>query len=455
MTDRDLTPESDLPHFLQSKPLEGKRLFECFSGNPSKGGACLSKVFEEAGGVATRYDLELSEAHDITCDGVFWSRQCEKPFYDVYHFAVPCTNFSIAHTTPRVRSKANPYGDESDKEVKHFNDMALYVISIVIKLCEKGCLVIVENPLFSYLWLFDEFRVLFGLEGMELMRVDYCGYGTPYQKMGMFVANSFHFAQISSVCGHIAPHPERLEGSKTRQSSPYPRELCFRIVESIAAALHDDSGQRLLQKSLSTSGISFSGSLSAVTARPAFTVDAYAELAPIGQRRISALRGGSAYAQHELRETLPGVNESMKPEDIEYPKRPWAEGTPEALKGLSSCGYERSEILRLTLQDEEFRDVVLVHDILNNKHVQNTSEAVFHAARQAIMKSGESNKRVASKRAQVAIRDKDNYHYDNDFLFRKVYDSMQEAFTYKLVIPSGGLRSFWYNGRKQRLSLRK
>ncbi len=54
--------------------------------------------------------------------------------------------------------------------------MALYVISIVIKLCEKGCLVIVENQLFSYLGLFDEFRVLFGLEGMELMRVDYCGY---------------------------------------------------------------------------------------------------------------------------------------------------------------------------------------------------------------------------------------------------------------------------------------
>ena len=68
------------------------------------------------------------------------------------------------------------------------------------------------------------------------------------------------------------------------------------------------------------------------------------------------------------------------------------------------------------------------------------------------MKSGESNKRVASKRAQVAIRDKDNYHY---VFCRKVYDSTQEAFTYKLVIPSGGLRSFWYDGRKQRLSLRK
>jgi hypothetical protein len=107
------------------------------------------------------------------------------------------------------------------------------------------------------------------------------------------------------------------------------------------------------------------------------------------------------------------------------------------------------------LQDKEFRDLVLVHDILNNKSIQNTSEAIFHAVRQAIMKSGESDKRVASKRTQIAIRDKNSYHYDNDFLFRKVFDSMQEAFTYKLVIPSGGLRSFWYNGRKQRLSLRK
>ena len=60
--------------------------------------------------MAVRYDNRIDKEHDFLNDEAFWEREEANPA-DVFHFAIPCDNFSIAHTTPtRIRNLANPLG---------------------------------------------------------------------------------------------------------------------------------------------------------------------------------------------------------------------------------------------------------------------------------------------------------------------------------------------------------
>ena len=74
-------------------------MVECFSGIQREGGCALSEAWEDAGGMSVRYDIRINEDHDFLKDVEFWKREEANPA-DVYHFAILCDNFSIAHTTP-------------------------------------------------------------------------------------------------------------------------------------------------------------------------------------------------------------------------------------------------------------------------------------------------------------------------------------------------------------------
>ena len=106
------------------KTLEGKRMVETFSGNPEKGGESLSRAWEARGGTADRRDILINKSHDFFRDHSYWEKERRAPGH-VYSFAPKCTTFSIAHTTPIVRTKENPTGDESNPAVKEANDLSL------------------------------------------------------------------------------------------------------------------------------------------------------------------------------------------------------------------------------------------------------------------------------------------------------------------------------------------
>ena len=111
----------------------------------------------------------------------------------------------------------------------------------------KGAGVLFENPLMSFLWMLPEIMRLIALEGMAFIRSDYCMSGTAYQKPGAFLGTSSKLGGIAKVCTHVGRHPERLEGSRTRQSSPYPRPLVLGMVEGWIAMLNEIGG--LIQSS--------------------------------------------------------------------------------------------------------------------------------------------------------------------------------------------------------------
>ncbi len=69
---------------------------------------------------------------DFMNDEAFWKRQEEDPA-QVYLFAIPCENFSKAHTWPVVRSVENPYGDETIPEVAKANEMLwLFFLRVIV-----------------------------------------------------------------------------------------------------------------------------------------------------------------------------------------------------------------------------------------------------------------------------------------------------------------------------------
>ena len=110
-------------------------------------------------------------------DDAFWEAQVQDP-KDAYHFAFPCHHMTVAHTTPKVRSLENPYGDEADPETSYYNGMAYKMARLLHRLLGRA-LVLVEQPLFTYLYLFREMLGIIGMPGVVLFRADDCMVGTP------------------------------------------------------------------------------------------------------------------------------------------------------------------------------------------------------------------------------------------------------------------------------------
>ena len=78
-------------------------------------------------------------------------------------------------------------------------------------------------------------------------------------------------------------------------------------------------------------------------------------------------------------------------------------------------------------------------------------EATLHKALKKVLLCPEAEQ---PKRAGQAIRDSKHYVFQG-LLYRQVWDACDNAMAKRVVIPSGSIRSFHYNGWRYRLPLRK
>ena len=92
-----------------------------------------------------RRDVKINPSHDFFKDDEFWQTTERRPLYAA-QFAPECTNFTIAHATPKIRSLANPIGDQKNPEVRMANLMLSRVVERCLLLLEKGSHILVENP---------------------------------------------------------------------------------------------------------------------------------------------------------------------------------------------------------------------------------------------------------------------------------------------------------------------
>jgi hypothetical protein len=105
-------------------------------------------------------------------------------------------------------------------------------------------------------------------------------------------------------------------------------------------------------------------------------------------------------------------------------------------------------------KDNDFQDVLIAHLCMQSCTEANTStKAIFELTRDVLVKQGLGS-RLAASRADIAVREMGKYTFDK-LLYREVFDPQTKTFASKAVVPSGGLRSFRYNGRRYRLSMRK
>eukprot|EP00975_Prorocentrum_lima_P057872 12137672-Prorocentrum_lima.AAC.1 len=86
----------DLPRELQGRPANKRLLVEVFSGDPEAGGSSLSAVWEQDGGIVARVDRLVDPYMNVLSDEV--CTQLLALNGDWYHFAIPCTSWSVAKT---------------------------------------------------------------------------------------------------------------------------------------------------------------------------------------------------------------------------------------------------------------------------------------------------------------------------------------------------------------------
>ena len=124
-----------------------------------------------------------------------------------------------------------PCGDETLPVVKAANDMMRMMCRRILGLLAKGCHVLVENPLLSYLFLQTELLALIGSPEFVSARADQCMSGAPYQKGQIWTGNVDGLTTFGEVCNHHGRHPEELTGgATTRRSAPYPRALMEKLI---------------------------------------------------------------------------------------------------------------------------------------------------------------------------------------------------------------------------------
>ena len=152
----------DTNAMFRDRPLKGMVLIESFCGDPTKGGCQLSHCWERAGGTAHRRDIIINPDHDFYKDDDYWNKLERRPAF-AGQFAPECTAFSIAHTTPKIRSLANPVGNQADPEIYWSNLMLSRVVDRCLMLLSIGSHILIENPWLSYLWLIPEMLVLLGI----------------------------------------------------------------------------------------------------------------------------------------------------------------------------------------------------------------------------------------------------------------------------------------------------
>ena len=136
-------------------------------------------------------------------------------------FAPPCQTVSKANSTPALRSKENPYGAPDNPKVQAANQLFSLVFRRMLEALSAGHHVLLENPLMSYLWLFDELLAIMGMAGMVLTRIDHCTCGAPYQKPQLWLSSNPEMEAAGAVCTHPNnAHTENISGGhKARRTA--------------------------------------------------------------------------------------------------------------------------------------------------------------------------------------------------------------------------------------------
>ena len=252
---------------LQSQTLvvqRAKRAAEVFSGS-----GMLSQHLRRLGWTAEEWDFRHGTHMDLTrivCQNVFLAKMRAGQFAFLW-FGTCCKTFSRATAQgpgPQpVRSNDHVWGfpDLTGRRLEKTqlaNKLARFTLKAIRLATRLNLHWAVENPLGSMLWMLPGFVSLRGnSKDHVFVRVDYCQYGTNWQKPTAILSNCHSMAEVGAQCRMTiceSSHTRRICSSsgkchvklrgkddeghwKTSHAEAYPLRLCKRIAQILDKAL--------------------------------------------------------------------------------------------------------------------------------------------------------------------------------------------------------------------------
>lgn len=165
--------------------------------------------------------------------------------FEVVGSAIICSSFSKA-VTPAVRSPRYPAGlpfmrRSMREKVKQGNIHARFNVRIMEASDESITFFWLENPDSSYLWIQKGYSRFRRPDSVDVMRADFCRYGTPWRKRTRVATSipSLRGKRVLCRCSTGSQFPLRgqhpfLKKPWTAVAEPYPRGFARLIASSIA-----------------------------------------------------------------------------------------------------------------------------------------------------------------------------------------------------------------------------
>lgn len=251
----------------------GLTLQECFRRGPGhldlfSGSRGLAKQLARATGrFVLTFDIKHSESENLEDQPLRrrLSAMVDCDCFCTVSAGPVCSSFSRA-VRPPVRSASEPWGVKRmtatmRSKVEQGNNFSSWLAMFVEQCCNRGLVVIIENPHLSYLWWMPEWKRLANRPDLDFYLTDYCRWQMRRRKRARFFGN-FSLVGSNCLCRCETPHIQ-LKGysnlykmSWTRVAEPYPTSLCRHLAASVAKTLQQKAEERL-----DNSGCAKTGSL--------------------------------------------------------------------------------------------------------------------------------------------------------------------------------------------------
>ena len=225
------------------------RVLDLFAGKAGVGASCRRLGF-----AADSYEIERGLEYDVTSPSNLrhFENLMRRRKIKAVMLGTPCTSFSIARDrTAVIRTRGEPWGvklvSDKDRERLELGNKCARATIRILKLCLKYHVpAILENPFSSKLWYLPFMVHVLRSGQAELVRGDFCQFGTRWRKAtGFLCINLPHdkvTQQLHHTCsgtrGFCSATDERhiqLTGSApsgvpwTKIAQPYPTKLCMSL----------------------------------------------------------------------------------------------------------------------------------------------------------------------------------------------------------------------------------
>ena len=217
-------PPSEISH--------SRQLSSCLSGQPAvglelyAGTGVFSAQTRRDGASVLSFEIRDGPMYDLSRESTRQAvlRWIENRLVSFVSLGTPCTVWSIARRGIKNHRKARI------KE-RIAVDHAIFSCQVA-RLCHSLQIpFMLENPRSSRLWQFDPVVRLLGLDGVDFVDFDMCGYGTPYKKPTRIMSNIPGIQRLARKCCHLS-HQSPLVGHRCALAGEYPKSLC-RLMSSV------------------------------------------------------------------------------------------------------------------------------------------------------------------------------------------------------------------------------